>query len=318
MIKKKYLLPVAAIITSLLIASCGTSHSDTSETTEETTAYSSETPYEDVISDISYIDDGETYHMLDLYGTQSVTEPTPVVIEVHGGGFIGGTKELNADHSIFFARNGYVVVTPDYTKVQEVTGGTFKDAVQDLFAVYKWVEENAEKYNFDLNNIFLSGDSAGGYYTLLTNAIYNSVPLQLYFGVTPPSYDFTAYLTSCGAPNTAHLPESLSEGAFVATTIGGGQILDEELMSYMDLYSSVKPSVFKGVYLLTTPSDETGYESAVKFHEYLDENNVEHTYKSYEGTENELLHVFNIIKPDFAESIQANQDMVDYMNSLLK
>lgn len=310
MIKKAYLLMAVGIISSILLASCG-------KTTEKETI-DINAPYDDIISGISYIDDGQTYHMLDIYGTQSVDSPTPVVIEVHGGGYIGGTKETNKDHSIYYAKSGYLVVAPDYTKVNEANGGTFTNAIQDLFTVYQWVEDNADKYNFDLNNIFLSGDSAGGYYTLLSCAIMNSEELQEYFGVTPPSFDFSSYITSCPGTDIVALQTEFNNGSFVATTIGEGQLFNTELMSHMDLYTNVDPEVFNGIYMMTTPTDNTTGPDVQKFETYLNENNIEHRYNSYDGTENELKHVFNIIQPLYVESIQANQDIVDYMDSLLK
>ena len=318
MFKKVYLLPIIAILTSFIMLACGSENTVNTETMEETTVYDSSIPYDDIISNVSYIEDGESYHMLDLYGTQSVDEATPVIIEIHGGGYIGGTKEGNANHSIFFARSGYVVVAPDYTKVQAANGGTFNAAIQDLFMVYNWVEENAEKYNFDLNNIFLSGDSAGGYYTLISDAIMHSETLQEFFGVTKPSFEFTAYVTTCPGTDIMALQDAYNSGAFVATSIGESQLFDTDLMSHMDLYSNVNPEVFKGVYLLTTPTDTTTGTEVLKFDKYLTDNNVEHTFKTYDGTENELKHVFNITNPDYVESIKANQDMVEYMDSLLK
>lgn len=316
MVKKTYLLLAIGVIASLLITSCGTK-SEESNTTE-TTSYVSTAPYDDIISNVAYIDDGQTYHMLDLYGTQSVTKPTPVVIEVHGGGYIGGTKENNADHSKFFANSGYVVVAPDYIKVP---AGSFTNAIQDLFTVYKWVEDNAEKYNFDLENVFLSGDSAGGYYTLLTDAIMYSEDLQKYFEVTPPSFNFTSYITTCPATDILALQTQINSsgpGAFIAKTIGETLIFDNELMSHMNLYTVVDPEIFKGVYMMTTPTDTVTGPEVQKFDSYLTENNVKHTCNSYEGTENNLKHTFNIGQPDYMESNLANQDMVDYMNSLLK
>ena len=103
--------------------------------------FAEEPTYEDIISDVSYIDDGDKNHMLDLYGTQSVSEPARTVVEVHGGGFIGGNKTTNTDHSIYYAEHGYVVATPDYSKLPNVT---FKETIQELFTVYQWVEDHAE------------------------------------------------------------------------------------------------------------------------------------------------------------------------------
>jgi len=314
MIKKTYLLIAIGLLASLLMASCGTKKEESNEVTE-TTAFDSTAPFDDIISNIAYINDGQTYHMLDIYGSQSVKKATPVVIEVHGGGFIGGTKETNADHSKFFANSGYVVVTPDYIKVP---AGSFVNAIQDLFAAYNWVEANAEKYNFDLNNIFLSGDSAGGYYTLLTDAIMHSESLQEYFGVTPPSFTFTSYITSCPAADILVFQEQYNAGSFVAKTIGEKLIFDNDLMSHMDLFSNVDPQIFKGIYMLTTPGDTVCGPDTLKFDAYLTKNNVKHTLVSYSGTENDLKHVFNINKPDYVESNLANHNMVDFMDSLLK
>ncbi|MCD8155470.1 MAG: alpha/beta hydrolase [Clostridiales bacterium] len=271
--------------------------------------------YADIIKDVSYSDDGEEKHVLDLFGTQSYDEATPVVVEVHGGGFIGGTKEINTDHAIFYAEQGYTVVAPEYGKVPK--DGNFTDTMRDLFECYNWIADNAEEYHFDLENIFISGDSAGGYYTLLTYAIWNSEELQEYFGVEVPDYEFSAVVTSCPATDLLAKADAL-EDDYVAQTIGEDILLDEDLMSHMDLYSIVDASVFEGVYMLTTPGDTTTGSEVLKFDDYLTENGVEHTTISYEGTENELIHVFNITQMDYVESQQANQDIVDFMNSFLK
>lgn len=323
------------LMTSLIVASIGTgcgapaasgSDSKAEATTESSTDDSakedeaeSETSYKDIIKDVAYEDDDDATHKLDLYGTETKKEATPTVIEVHGGGFVGGTKDINIDHSVFFAEAGYKVVTPEYGKIP--TDGSFKDTVQDLFAMYNWVADNADKYQFDLNNIFLSGDSAGGYYVLLTCAIWHSQSLQEYFGVTLPAYNFSSYLTTCPDADIRQMQEDIKlDGgpkAHIAQTIGEDIVMDEDLMSHLDLFSNVEPQAFENLYMLTTPGDTTTGETVQKFEQYLNDNGVAHTFKSYENQENELGHVFNITKPDYVESIQANQDMVDYMNSLI-
>ena len=277
--------------------------------------------YDDLTSDIAYIDDGDANHTLDIYGANGKTEPTKTVVEIHGGGFIGGNKTTNTDHSIVFADAGYVVVTPDYSKVPR--GVSFPDVIRELFTVYSWVGEHAEAYHIDTNNIFLSGESAGGYYVLISMAIMRDPALAEYFGVTLPDYAFSGYVATCPAADMLSMRDDLGEekkgpAAYTANTIGADILMDDELMSHMDLFSCTDPHVFEGLYMMTTPSDKTTGAAVVKFDQYLTEQGVAHTCNSYEDDENQLLHVFNISNVDWKESIRANQDEIDFMESLVK
>lgn len=280
-----------------------------------------EPAYGDLISDVAYIDDGDANHTLDIYGSNGKAEPTKTVVEVHGGGFIGGNKTTNTKHSIVFADAGYVVVTPDYSKIPR--GVSFPDVIRELFTVYQWVGEHAEEYHIDTNNIFLSGDSAGGYYVLISMAIMHDPALQEYFGVTLPGYEFSGYVATCPAAdllaNRQYLDgEAKGPAAFTAQTIGADILMDDELMSHMDLFSCTDPSVFEGLYMMTTPADMVTGADVVKFDQYLTDQGVAHTTNSYEGTENDLRHVFNIEEVDWPESIQANADEIAYMEANLK
>ena len=283
-------------------------------------ALATDAPYADLISDIAYIDDGDANHTLDIYGSDK-TEPTKTVVEVHGGGFIGGNKTTNTDHSIVFADAGYVVVTPDYSKIPR--GVSFPDVIRELFTIYCWVADHAEEYHIDTNNIFLSGDSAGGYYVLISMAIMRDPALQEYFGVTLPPYAFSGYVTTCPHADMLVMREDLGEdkkgpAAYTANTIGADILMDDDLMAHMDLFSCTDPAVFEGLYMMTTPDDKTTGASVIKFDAYLTEQGVAHTLNSYESAENKLLHVFNISHTDWAESIAANQDEINFMESLLK
>ena len=283
-------------------------------------ALAEDAAYSDLISDIPYIDDGEANHTLDIYGSGKEA-PTKTVVEVHGGGFIGGNKTTNTDHSIVFADAGYVVVTPDYSKVPR--GVSFPDVIRELFTVYSWVGEHAEEYHIDTNNIFLSGDSAGGYYVLISMAIMRDPALQEYFGVTLPDYAFSGYVTTCPDADIMRKRQYLGEDkkgpeAYNANTIGADILMDDDLMAHMDLFTCVDPSVFEGLYMMTTPGDKTTGEAVVKFDAYLTEQGVDHILNSYEDQENALLHVFNISHTDWVESIQANQDEIDFMDRLVK
>ena len=45
--------------------------------------------------DIQYIDDGLWQHRLDVYSKSGKLSHCPVIIDIHGGGWMYGTKEIN-------------------------------------------------------------------------------------------------------------------------------------------------------------------------------------------------------------------------------
>lgn len=272
---------------------------------------------EDMLMDVAYIDDDSVDHKLDLFGTQAATEPMPTIIEVHGGGFIGGDKDINTEHAQFYAQNGYLVVAPNYTRLPS---GDFKDAIQDLFAAYNWVADHAEEYNFDLSRVAISGDSAGGYYVLITAAIMVSPELQEYFEVTPPPYDLQAYVTTCPATDILAIRDNLGKSGpagYTANKIGEEILNNDELMSHLDLYSVIDPETYPFVYMITTPGDVTTGAETLKFDAFLTEQGIDHILMNYEDEGSGLIHVFNILKMAYPESQKANADIVAYLDGIL-
>ena len=48
--------------------------------------------------DIQYIDDGLWQHRLDVYSKSGKLSHRPVIIDIHGGGWMYGTKEINKNY----------------------------------------------------------------------------------------------------------------------------------------------------------------------------------------------------------------------------
>ncbi len=108
---------------------------------------------------------------LDLYIPKNVTtEKLPVLIYVHGGGWIEGDKVVHADNYLettiqkLMAKQ-YAVISIDYTLLNESTH--FPLPLEDTKDAVRWVRKNADQYNFDTNNIGLFGASAGAHLSLL-------------------------------------------------------------------------------------------------------------------------------------------------------
>lgn len=95
----------------------------------------------------------------------------PVVIYVHGGGWVEGDKIIRADSYIEnmilkLTEKQYAVISINYTLVNESTH--FPAPIEDTKDAVRWVRKNAGKYNFDTNNIGFLGASAGAHLSMLS------------------------------------------------------------------------------------------------------------------------------------------------------
>ncbi|SDJ66704.1 alpha/beta hydrolase [Chryseobacterium jejuense] len=126
---------------------------------------------------------------LDLYMPRNASaEKIPVLIYVHGGGWIEGNKEIHADDYVEntikkLTVKQYAVISINYTLLNEKTH--FPLPLEDTKDAIRWVRKNAEKYNFDTNNIGLFGASAGAHLSLMAayspdNAFTGSPELSPY------------------------------------------------------------------------------------------------------------------------------------------
>ena len=88
-------------------------------------------------------------------------KPTPVLVFLHGGGFVGGDKSLYYGDSLAIAclENGISVVTANY---RYVTQSSFPGPFLDAARVIQYIRYHAKEWGIDPNRIATTGSSAGG------------------------------------------------------------------------------------------------------------------------------------------------------------
>jgi len=99
--------------------------------------------------------------LLDIHFPASAAEDgkkLPVVIWIHGGAWLSGSRQDALPYFRLIAAEGYAVVAPDYSLAPSAT---FPHALRQLSDVRVWLEENADEYPIDPGRLFLAGDSAG-------------------------------------------------------------------------------------------------------------------------------------------------------------
>jgi acetyl esterase/lipase len=102
---------------------------------------------------------------VDVYTPKAVA-PFPVVVLIHGGGWVQGDKmeyRTSIKTEALLAR-GYAVVAVNY-RLSNVA--KFPAQIQDVKAAVRWIRANATTYNFNPNKIGAWGTSAGGHLTAL-------------------------------------------------------------------------------------------------------------------------------------------------------
>jgi len=102
---------------------------------------------------------------LDLYLPNATPGPYPLIVAIHGGGFIFGDKredQLNAP--VEAVRAGYAVAAINYRMAGEAV---FPAAVQDVKAAIRFLRAHARQYDIDPARIATWGNSAGGYLAVM-------------------------------------------------------------------------------------------------------------------------------------------------------
>lgn len=115
----------------------------------------------------------------------SSDRPTPLVVYIHGGGWITGSRKGTPDLANYFAERGYAMATIDYRYTYVRDGitpfpippndihpkGEFPDQIVDVKAAIRWLRANAQQYNLDPDNIGVWGSSAGAHLAALAGTV---------------------------------------------------------------------------------------------------------------------------------------------------
>jgi acetyl esterase/lipase len=105
----------------------------------------------------------------DLYLPPNTGKPTPVVINIHGGGWNHGSKDDQGGFNIFF-KQGWAVANMEYRLMQVAKA---PGCVEDTRCMMIYLIKNAKALNIDVNKIVILGGSAGGHLALMGGLLAN-------------------------------------------------------------------------------------------------------------------------------------------------
>lgn len=98
---------------------------------------------------------------LDAYYTEDGKADKPVLIYIHGGGWIQGSRETHAYYPQVLANHGYVAFALEYdlSSPERHLAKTTELQIAEAFA---WAKKHAADFGGDITQLFVAGGSAGG------------------------------------------------------------------------------------------------------------------------------------------------------------
>ncbi|WP_063127015.1 carboxylesterase/lipase family protein [Nocardia fusca] len=172
---------------------------------------------------------GEDYLTVDIRSPVGAVD-CPVMVFVHGGGFVAGSARAPIYEGSAFARDGVVLVTVQYrlgvSGFLELPGAPRNRGVLDIVAALGWVGRNIAAFGGDPGNVTLFGQSAGA--TIVGAVIASEAAAGLFRrAIVQSGNGFGAFSPEQGARVTRAAAAALA----VAPTVSGfASVSDADLV----------------------------------------------------------------------------------------
>jgi acetyl esterase/lipase len=218
---------------------------------------------------VAYIGANNREAVLDVYTPRSASasSPAPTVIYLHGGGWHGGLgiRSISVLRFLPYLEMGLAVVNVDYRN-------GLVPAVEDSRCALRWVIRNAQKYNFDVNKLIVTGDSAGGHLALTTGMLPASAGVD---GQCPGSEELkvAAVINWYGVTDVADLLEGANQRPFVTRWLTDMPNAKEVARRVSPL-QYVRPGLPPILTIHGDADRTTPYNHAVRLHKALDDAKV--------------------------------------------
>ena len=107
---------------------------------------------------------GEDYLTLNIWAPENASG-RPVMVFIHGGGFVIGSKDAPVSDGTEFARSGVVCVAINYRLGIEgwlpIPGAPTNLGLRDMIFALEWIQRNIAEFGGDPSNVTVFGESAG-------------------------------------------------------------------------------------------------------------------------------------------------------------
>lgn len=240
--------------------------------------------------DIVYGEDPK-WQLLDVYRpADREGERLPVLVSVHGGGWVYGDKELYQFYCMSLAQRGFAVVNFSYRLAPE---HKFPASLEDTNAVFHWVLLHGEEYGFDTEKVFAVGDSAGGHNLMMFTVLCTNPDYAKAFSFAPPK-GFAPRAIGLNCAAVLIVMSNRQEDIFFTSLMKDylpeqGSEAEQNLIHTVEHVTEAFPPVF-----LMTAEEDMLKADAMALSQKLMEKNIPFVFRYYRSEEEKLGHVFHL------------------------
>ena len=256
---------------------------------------------------ISYGVFGES-NLMDVYRPADAKEKLPVLINVHGGGFFYGDKELYRFYAMDMALYGFAVVNMNYRLNPDYR---FPSPLSDINAVMIWIEKHASEYNMDTDRIFMMGDSAGAQLTSHYAAINSNPEFAALYPFRKHNLKLKGISLACGLYDLKSIAGEDSDDEMVKSYLG---FHGDPENPQLDVCGAITDK-YPAAYVFSCPNDFL-YELCEPMAKLINERGGKAVSKIY-GTKEmtDVGHVFHCnMKTEIGQ--RARKDQADFLLNL--
>lgn len=119
---------------------------------------------------------------LDLHYQYNESKKRPLIVWVHGGGFVAGDKKELSNYCKILASKNFIVAAVNYTVAPEAE---YPIPVNQLNHALAFLVKNAEEFKIDTDKIIVAGDSGGAHITAQLANVYTNSEYAAMLGIRP-------------------------------------------------------------------------------------------------------------------------------------
>ena len=244
---------------------------------------------------------------MDLYCPTTIQTPTPVIINIHGGGLITGSKDFNRHFCIRLCKMGFIVFSVEYRLCPEVT---FFQQLEDIYAAMNRIDGMIPELKGDPGYCFMVGDSAGAMLALYAAAIQRNPKLARKAAIRPCYLEIRALGLIGGMFYTTKLDKI---GLVMPRTFFGEHYRKHPFYPYLNPNHEAI-SMYLPPCLLTTSKHDNLRSYSYHMTAAIRLQEVPCILYDY-GDDPDLTHAFPVFTPEHPKSMEVIEDIASFFTN---